>query len=135
MAQPESGGPPQVPPAEEMHWALHLSEDVRDLRMEVRDLREQNRQDLRELRAEVRGDSEGMRTELREEIQALRTELREHRTQVDERFIQIDVRFAQVDRRLDEMRRTMDTRFYWTIGIMVTLFGAQTALIAALAQL
>ena len=51
------------------------------------------------------------------------------------RFAQVDSRFAQVDRRFDEMRRIMDTRFYWTIGIMVTLFGAQTALIAALTQL
>ncbi len=124
MAQPESGGPPQEPPAEEMHWAIHISEDIKDLRLEVRDHREQHRHDLRELRTEVRGD-----------IQGLRTELGELRAQVDARFAQVDARFAQVDRRLDELRRTMDTRFYWTIGIMVTLFGAQTALIAALAQL
>lgn len=124
MAQPESGGPPQEPPAEEMHWAIHISEDIKDLRLEVRDHREQHRHDLRELRTEIRGD-----------IQGLRTELGELRAQVDTRFAQVDARFAQVDRRLDELRRTMDTRFYWTIGIMVTLFGAQTALIAALAQL
>ena len=54
---------------------------------------------------------------------------------MDERFVQVDARFAQVDRRFDEMRKTMDTRFYWTIGIMVTLFGTQTAVIAALVQL
>ena len=131
MAQPESGGPPQEPPAEEMHWAIHISEDIKDLRLEVRDHREQHRHDLRELRTEVRGDIQGLRTELGE----LRAQVDARFVQVDARFAQVDARFAQVDRRLDELRRTMDTRFYWTIGIMVTLFGAQTALIAALAQL
>ena len=49
MAQPESGKPPQVPPAEEMHWAIHLSEDIRDLRQEVRDHCEHSHQDVRDL--------------------------------------------------------------------------------------
>lgn len=34
-----------------------------------------------------------------------------------------------------ETRRAMDSRFYWTVGIVVTLFGTQTAVITALIKL
>ena len=106
----------QRPEPEEMHWGIYLREDIKDLRQDLRELRREVRQEIAELRGEF--------GQLRGEFGQLRGE-----------FLQLRGEFGELRGEFGELRKTMDTRFYWTIGIMVTLFGTQTAVITALIKL
>ena len=73
---------------------------------------------VRDAIQELRQDLRALREELRSEIASVRTEIAQLRTEM----------YAQ----LEAQRREANTRFYWLIGIMVTLAGMQSALMVAL---
>ena len=65
---------------------------------------------------------------LRTDIQDLRQDLRDLRLEVRESLV---VLRGEIDR----SNTRADTRFYWTIGIIVTLFGIQNGVIITLLKL
>jgi hypothetical protein len=81
-------------------------------------------QDMLELRGEVRS----VRDELRSETRELRSETKDLRTEMI-------VRFGHMDDRFVEMRRAMDQRFTWSIGVSVGLAGMLAGLMTALIKL
>lgn len=110
-----------------MHWGIkYLRRDIQELRQElrqeIRDLRQELRASLSRVRkgpgpgtgsAGVQEEIE-RRQELHRSIAGLREEIQVFRL---------------------ELLRTIDSRFYWTLGVIVTLFWVQSGLMVALIKL
>ncbi|MBT5058471.1 MAG: hypothetical protein HOM68_18160 [Gemmatimonadetes bacterium] len=69
---------------------------------------------------------------LRADIQDLRQDIRDFRQEVQHDMR--DIRQDLIDHR-SEFRTLVDNRFYWTIGIMLTLFTMQSGLMVGLLKL
>ncbi len=80
----------------------------------------------------LRSDIQDLRQETRFDIQNLRQDTRDLRAEMNERFAAIR---QSADGSRAEMQSQADTRFYWTIGIIVTLFGLQNGIMVALLKL
>ena len=49
--------------------------------------------------------------------------------------MEVNERFDRVGKQFDRVHDRIDTRFYWTIGLIVTLFGVQNGIMLALFKL
>lgn|GEM_PF-2389438 len=103
---------------EDMHWGLLLRGDMQDLRQglrqDMRDLRQEVQQDMRDFRQEVQQDLRVARQEVQQDLRGFHQDLTNHKS---------------------EVRSLVDNRFYWTIGIILTLFTMQSGLMVGLLKL
>ncbi len=102
------------PLADEMHWGVLLRSDIQDLRQETR------------------AEFQNLRQETKAEFQSLRQDSRDLRSEMNEGFASIR---QSADGFRTEMHSLADSRFYWTIGIIVTLVGLQNGIMVALLKL
>ena len=72
------------------------------------------RADMQDLRQELRQDMRDLRQEVQQDLRDFRQDLTNHKS---------------------EVRTLVDNRFYWTIGIMLTLFTMQSGLMVGLLKL
>ena len=95
----------------------HLDKDLRD---EMKELREDTTKQISELRE----DTTRQIIELREDMDRRFEQVEERFKQVDKRFEQVDKRFEQVDKRFDAIIARMDRFMIWSLGLTVssTLF-------------
>ncbi len=110
---------------DELHWGVVLRSDIQDLRQETRADIQNLRQDTRDLRQETAQEFAAVRQEMAQGFASVRQEMDGMR-QSNEAFR------AEVNDRFDRAQARADTRFYWTIGIIVTLFGVQNGIMVAL---
>ncbi len=135
MEQKKTESSPE-PVVDEMHWGIVLRSDIQDLRQETRadiqGLRQEVRAEIQDLRQEVGADIQDLRQEVRAEIQDLRKE-----TRADIQDLREDTRDlrSEMGEGFAAIRQSSDHRFYWTIGVIVTLFGLQNGIMVAVLKL
>ena len=66
---------------------------------------------------------------LREDIQDMRLDMREIRVEMQGRLGEMH---SETNGRFAEMQKRIDSRFFWTLGFVVTLSAMQMALMTAL---
>jgi hypothetical protein len=65
---------------------------------------------------------------LREDLRDIRLDIREIRVEMQARFLEMQGQFGA-------MQKQSDSRFFWTLGFMATLFTVHAAFMAALIKL
>jgi predicted nucleic acid-binding Zn-ribbon protein len=75
----------------------HLESEIRDLRVEVRNLRAYVESEIKSLRAYFEGEIKGLRGEVMGEVKSLRGEI-------------------------GDLRRDLNNRFLWILGVQITMW-------------
>jgi uncharacterized coiled-coil DUF342 family protein len=98
----------------------HLDKDLRD---EMKELREDTTKQISELREDMDRKFEQVDKRF-EQVDRRFEQVEERFKQVDKRFEQVDKRFEQVDKRFDAIIARMDRFMIWSLGLTVssTLF-------------
>jgi uncharacterized coiled-coil protein SlyX len=87
----------------------YLRQDMADLRRSTEALASELRSEMASLRTELRGGMVALSSDLRGEMASLRTDLRGE---------------------MSDLRATVDSRFHWLVGLMVTGFVVTIGTIA-----
>jgi len=82
------------------------------------------KKDLNELRNELRGEISKVREELRGEISRVREELRGEIGELRGEMNGLRGEISELRREINELRREVHSNFRWTVGLIVTVWGA-----------
>jgi len=82
------------------------------------------KKDLNELRNELRGEISKVREELRGEISRVREELRGEIGELRGEMNGLRGEISELRREINELRREVHSNFRWTVGLIITVWGA-----------
>ncbi|HEY2052805.1 MAG TPA: hypothetical protein VGH14_02605 [Solirubrobacterales bacterium] len=104
----------------EMHRGFEkVDTEIREVRLDINDLRSEVKGDINGLRSDVKGDTNGLRSDVKGDINGLRSELK---GDISELRSEMKSGFARSDAKFDSLNRT----------IILLLGGALSTLVAGL---
>ena len=124
------------PQAQDVHWALYLRDDLRDIRNEFRGLHTR----IDEARTETIGESRSVRAiideariETSSEFRVVRAIMDEARTETSNEFrgvhTRIDEAKAETSSEIRTLHSRLDSHFRWMMTTMIAMTGVIAALV------
>ncbi len=80
--------------------------------------------DIQELRKELRGDIQDLRKEMIDLNAATKSDIQELRKELKSDINELRGEISELRKEISDLRKEMSSNFRWTIGVIITVWGA-----------